>query len=89
MSELLPRSDLAFVAMIIIMAFGRWRLSWTRYAGRPEENLAEEIWDDFVCLEEEKPAFVRVDEVSSIEEVTGRLVHLMADEVDPVLFLGL
>ena len=63
LSELLPRSGRAFVAMIIIMVFGRWRLSCTRYAGRPEEN-----WDDLVCLEESQPAFVRVDEICSIEE---------------------
>ena len=63
LSQLLPRSGRAFVAMIIIRVFGRWRLSCTRYAGRPEEN-----WDDLVCLEESQPAFVRVDEICSIEE---------------------
>lgn len=59
------------------------------YAGRPEKSFIRE--DSNVLLESQKKkiAFVHMDGVSSVKEVTGCVVYLIADKIDLALLLAL
>ena len=59
------------------------------YAGRPGDSLTREDMILLFLPQKKKTAFVQVDDVSLVKKVAGCLVHLMADEVDPGLFLVL
>lgn len=59
------------------------------YAGRPEARFTPD--DANLCLvpHKEAPTFVQMDHASLVKKVTGHLVYLMADDVDPALLLDL
>lgn len=59
-----------------------WEFFGTSSSGeRPEPCL--------LVSAEKKTDLIQVDGIRLIEEVTTRLVHPIADEVDPVLLLGI
>ena len=58
-------------------------------AGSPQDFLAREHSNLLLSPQKEKPAFVQVDDVELVEVIPGRLVDLVADEVDSAQLLSM
>lgn len=58
---------------------------WER-RGRPRPGRNPNL---LFLLQQKNTGVIQVDGIRLIEEVTPRLVHPIADEVDPVLLLGI
>ena len=60
---------------------------------RPQKKQSAQKWSYFspftVTKKNKKAALVQVSDVSHVEVVPGRLVHLIADEVDQAIPQGL